>query len=459
MSRPLGFRLAVVALACAALATLEPVVPAAPEAHAKPPAHATSQAHAAAEHASTGGSVIFIHPDGTSAAHWEACRILHAGPDSSLNWDRMPHIALYRSHVKDGLTATSHGGATIHAYGVKVMADSYGLDGSQPVSGPDGPVPSILSEVLSMGLAAGIVNSGTITEPGTGCFAASVVKRTDHAGVVAGILQSAPTVILGGGEAWFLPESTVGRHGPGRRQDGRNLIEEAKAKGYTVVRTREELQAASGAAERLLGLFATDDTYNDLSEEELREKGLPAYDPAAPTVAEMTRAALAVLGRGGRSFLLVVEEEGTDNFGNSNNARDCLEALRRADEAIGVARDYLRDHPRTLLLTAADSNAGGLAVVGLSSRTNPDEPLPPADKNGAPWDGRDGTGTPPFLAAPDAHGQRLPFAVAWASYGDLSGNVIARGEGWKAETLPITLDNTGIHRVMREVLIGGEGRP
>lgn len=453
MPRPSGFHLAVAALACAVSATLAPVVPAAPVAPATPPAHA------AAGPDSTGGSVIFIHPDGVGAAHWTACRLLHAGPDSSLHWDRLPVVALYRDHLKDDLTATSHAGATIHAYGVKVVADSYGLDGGTPVLGPSGPVPSIVSEALSRGNAAGIVNSGTITEPGTGCFAASVVKRTDHAGIAAGILETGPTVILGGGEAWFLPEGTAGRHGPGRRKDGRNLIEEAKARGYTVVRTREELQAASPAADRLLGLFATDDTYNDMPEEELREKRLPAYDPAAPTLAEMTRAALTVLGRNGRSFLLVVEEEGTDNFGNSNNARDCLEALRRADEAIGVARAYLREHPRTLLLTAADSNAGGLAVAGLPARTGPDEPLPPADRNGAPWDGRDGTGTPPFLAAPDARGVRLPFAIAWAGYGDLSGSIVARAEGWKAETLPVALDNTGIHRIMREVLLGGEGRP
>jgi hypothetical protein len=30
------------------------------------------------------GSVIFIHPDGTSTAHWTACRLLYAGPDGDL---------------------------------------------------------------------------------------------------------------------------------------------------------------------------------------------------------------------------------------------------------------------------------------------------------------------------------------------------------------------------------------
>ena len=33
------------------------------------------------------GNVIFIHPDGTSPAHWGAARMLFLGPDQRLNWD------------------------------------------------------------------------------------------------------------------------------------------------------------------------------------------------------------------------------------------------------------------------------------------------------------------------------------------------------------------------------------
>lgn len=399
------------------------------------------------------GSVIFIHPDGTSTAHWTACRMLYAGPDGDLNWDRLPHTALYRGHLKDRLTSTSNGGATVHAYGVKVGADSYGLDNGDPIV--DGGVvrKSLLREVLEAGLAAGIVNSGTITEPGTGVFAASVQSRGDHEGIAAGILETAPHVILGGGEEWFLAKGSQGRHGPGRRTDGRDLIAEARAKGYRIVFTREELAAVPGDTRRLLGLFAAGDTYASMNEEELRARGLPPYDPDAPTAAEMTEAAIRVLSQHGARFLLVVEEEGTDNFGNANNARDCLLALKRADEAIAVALRHLERDPMTLIVTAADSDAGGLAIVGLSAGTDPAKPLPARDGNGAPWDGKDGTDTPPFVAMPDARGRRLPFAVAWASSGDLSGGVLARAGGLNSE-LPPGIDNTGIQQLMRETILG-----
>ncbi len=84
------------------------------------------------------GNVIFIHPDGTSLAAWNATRILYYGTDGTLNWDRLTHIGLYQGHTKNTLTASSHAGATIHAYGVKVDYDSYGMDGTNHLNSLSG---------------------------------------------------------------------------------------------------------------------------------------------------------------------------------------------------------------------------------------------------------------------------------------------------------------------------------
>ena len=61
------------------------------------------------------GNVIFFHPDGAGVKHWGALRFLIAGPDGELNWDKLPAMAVYRGHMKDALTGTTHGGATVHA--------------------------------------------------------------------------------------------------------------------------------------------------------------------------------------------------------------------------------------------------------------------------------------------------------------------------------------------------------
>jgi len=195
-----------------------------------------------------------------------------------------------------------------------------------------------------------------------------------------------------------------------------------------VAQTRESLAQLPADANKVLGLFATSHTFNDASEEKLRARGLPTYDPAAPTVAEMTEVALRVLAAKNKRFLLIVEEEGADNFGNHNNAAGTLQAMHRADQAIGVARGFLQKNPQTLLLTASDSDAGGLRMIGCPLKHGGEIPdkLPARDPNGAPLDGQAGSETAPFLAAPDRQGRRLSFAIAWASHLDVSGGVLVQ---------------------------------
>ena len=413
-------------------------------------------AFAASAGAQETGSVIFFHPDGMGANQWGAVRMRYVGPDGRLNWDSLPYLAVYTGHMANALTATSHGGATVHAYGVKVKADSYGLNGGEPIRSRAGNGMSILEEAKAAGRAVGLVNSGTITEPGTGVFAASVPRRTNHAEIARLILELEPDVILGGGERHFLPEGVRGVHGEGRRQDGLNLIERARKLGYTVIFSRAELEALPAETDKLLGLFAAHHTFNAAAEEALERAGRPHYEETAPSIAEMVSAALAILSRKPSGFLLVAEEEGTDNFGNANNAAGTLEAGRRADEAIGVIRHHIRANPNTLMIMTSDSDAGGMQVVGRPPGGGivEGQPVPERDPNGAPLDGVTGSGSAPFLSAPDRAGRRWPFAITWASRDDVSGGILVRAEGLNAELVHGTLDSTDVYRVMYRTLFG-----
>ncbi|MBD3162811.1 MAG: alkaline phosphatase, partial [Candidatus Eisenbacteria bacterium] len=123
------------------------------------------------------GSAIFIHPDGTGGQFWTAHRIHHHGPDGMSHWDRLERMGLYRSHVLDATNASSHGGATVHAYGVKVPFDTYGHCEEKPVEALSGGHKSIMQEARDAGLAIGLINSGQICEPGTGVFLAGAASR------------------------------------------------------------------------------------------------------------------------------------------------------------------------------------------------------------------------------------------------------------------------------------------
>lgn len=399
------------------------------------------------------GSVVFIHPDGAGYNAWAAARLLEVGPDGMLNWDRMAHMGAYRSHQRDSLVSSSNAGATTHAYGVKAETDDYGIDPARPFAARSGQPLSLMQEAMAAGLDVGVVNSGHLAEPGTGVFLASAENRNALDDITAQLIASGAPLVLGGGESLLLPEGMPGHFGePGRRRDGRNLIEQARQAGYTVVHDRASLLALPLDTPRVLGVFAAWNTFNDQTEEDLAAAGLPLYAPDAPSVDDMTDFALRFLAARGRPFFLVIEEEGSDNFGNRNNAAGMLEALARADAAIGTVLAWMTRHPDTLLVTASDSDAGGLQVNTYRIEAN--EPLPATQSNGAPMDGVDGTGSTPFLAAADRTGQQLPFAISWATLHDVHGGVIAKAHGLNAERLPANVDNTELYRLMYGTLFG-----
>lgn len=403
------------------------------------------------------GNVIFIHPDGTGMGHWNAARLFYAGPDGNLNWDRMERLAAYRVHQKNWLATTSHAGATTHAYGRKVDHDSYGLDRDQPLTALSGKNQTIMEEAMAAGIRVGIINSGHIGEPGTGVFLARSTDRKAVDDIAAQIIGSGADIIFCGGEIYLLPEGQIGRHGrEGVRKDGRNLLKEAEAGGYTVIYTRQELIELPASTTKVIGIFAAKDTYNDQTQARLKAAGLPTYDPAAPRFDEMVEVALRILGSDPRqNFFLVAEEEGTDNFSNLTHAQGMLDAMGRADLGIGEALQFINANPAspTLLLVGADSDAGHPCIWAPRGAAA-DYSMPETTETGAQLDGPDGEGGRPFLSQPDALGNAYPFGIAWPTAWDMQGGAVTRAHGYRSEIMPASLDNTGIYRVMYEVLFG-----
>jgi alkaline phosphatase len=136
-----------------------------------------------------------------------------------------------------------------------------------------------------------------------------------------------------------------------------------------------------------------------------------------------------------------------------------LEALRRADEGLGVALDYLEEHPDTLLLYASDSSAGNPDVIGLRGARFEEEMLRTGrDLNGAPVHGagktEDGGVAEPFVSAPDRAGRTHEFVVAWGSVMDTSGGIVARAAGLNAEKVRGAFDNTAVYPLFYETLFG-----
>lgn len=470
------------------------------------------------------GNVIFFHPDGSGLNHWNAARMYWYGPDGLMNWDQLPEMAVYRGHMSDRLVGTSNGGATVHAFGYKVVGPgSFGQDGggeeARSINSLSGFEGSLMREAAAAGHPIGVVNDGDAAEPGTAVFLAEVADRGQSEEIVRQILdgrpgfegEPLPKVILGGGEGFFLPVDTpacedeitlecyvhvdqLNDRGPSR-EDGRNLLVEASELGYEIVRTRaefealwERIQAEPDFAPMVLGLFARDDIFNDTTEELLIARGLvddsmadtqdgrlivwgslpgtPGYNP--PTAAEMNTMALELLSRhseaAGLPFYLVAEVESTDNVPNNANAIGTLRALKIADDSIGAFRAFIAENPNTLLITAADSDAGGIQVFGPAPAddgevtTSRGNPTGIGLNQGFPLDGIEGQSTAPFVAAPDAFGNEWDFAVGWSGTNDVAGGIISRAEGLNADLLrtefSVQFDSTDVYRMQYVTLFG-----
>ena len=233
-----------------------------------------------------------------------------------------------------------------------------------------------------------------------------------------------------------MPKGIQGHFGPGERKDQINLIERAEELGYTVIYDLKNFEKIKSHP-KILGVFAHDDTYND--DGLIDDNNL--YQKDAPTIAQMAQTALEFLQQKKQKFLLIAEEEGTDNFSNRKNIKGFLTAGKRADKALGAAFDFLNKHPDTLLLTTSDSNAGGLVITEASDdQTKPvfyTYPQTAYDFNKPP------------------HKKGMTFSIGWGSGGlDSHGGIVVKAHGLNAHHVKGLMDNTQIYDLMYMTLFG-----
>jgi alkaline phosphatase len=139
--------------------------------------------------------------------------------------------------------------------------------------------------------ASGLVTTTRITHATPAGFATVQANRNDEHEISPQYL-SVVDVLLGGGRKHFDAKL---------RGDDRNVIAEYEAAGYTHWHERSEVTGAV-EPEQVLGLFYDEHmpyTIDHNNDAELARQ--------VPTLAEMTRKALAILGRHSDGFLLQVE--------------------------------------------------------------------------------------------------------------------------------------------------------
>ena len=216
---------------------------------------------------------------------------------------------------------------------------------------PNGTTPAktILEIAKERNMATGLVTTSGITDATPAAFSAHVAKRADEAVIAEQQLKLNVDILMGGRKQFFLPE-TAG----GMRKDGRNLLEEAKNSGYAVVATESELLGAP--AGKTLGLFHMGNMSYEIDRKHTQE----------PSPAVMTGQALKALSADKKGFFLLVEGGRIDHAAHRNDAPATIHDTLAFDAAVGVAMEFARKNPNTLLLLTADHETGGMSVIGHS---------------------------------------------------------------------------------------------
>lgn len=286
---------------------------------------------------SSGGDlrrVILFVADGAGVAHWSAAYL----QSDSLSVAGFPVVGLVDPANTSRNLPESASGATAFALGVRTYYRGLGV-GADSIARS-----SVLEAAEQAGLATGLVTTTFLVDATPAAFAAHVSDRNRYREIARQIAAKDIEVLLGDGRRHLTTGFVSRRPIEGLRDR------------YVFVESAEELRALDpDTIEMLLGLFDID----RVADPDRRE----------PALAEMTAAALEILGRDPEGFFLLVENEHTDHLSHDNAPLEAIrEEVLHLDRAIQQALAYRSRHPETLIVVAGDHETGGLAIVADSTR-------------------------------------------------------------------------------------------
>jgi alkaline phosphatase len=275
--------------------------------------------------------------------------------------------------------------------GVKTRNDVIGVDQTVPVgdcaAAQGHEVQTIFEMAEAAGRATGVVTTARVTHATPAATYAHVPHRdwedekgmADNEGTPGGACKDIADqlvnwaagdgfeVALGGGRAYFLPDSMADPEDAdktGRRRDSRNLAEEWTKKDNNHLFVFDsagwgKIDWASGP--RVLGLFEM--SHMEYEADRAKDKG------GEPSLAEMTEAAIRRLQQDEDGFVLMVEGGRIDHAHHEGNAARALEDYVAFDAAIKKALE-LTNREDTLIVATAD-HSHTFVISGYPIRGNP----------------------------------------------------------------------------------------
>lgn len=271
-------------------------------------------------------NVILMIGDGMGFEQVSCGWVLNGG---HLNIDNCLYTGVSRTYAANALVTDSCAGGAALATGQKT---NYGYIAIDPDKNP---VESVLKHAQNLGMKTGVAVTCRINDATPADFVCHSADRHEEEEIAAQYVGSGVDFITGGGIDFWQ-----------NRSDGRDLVAEMKALGYSFVSDGEGL--AKVGKSPVLGLFAPTEME-------------PALD-RGPILEECTKKALEVLDNE-KGFFLMVEGSCIDDWAHKQKVGYMAEELFDFDRTIGHVLEWAAKDGHTLVVITADHATGGLTMI------------------------------------------------------------------------------------------------
>ena len=340
-------------------------------------------------------NVIFFLGDGMGMTTMTAARIYAVGEDGELTMDTLPETAFVKTFSNNAQVTDSAPSMSAYMTGVKMNNEVISMSSNtvaiEPVADANGnmlgnncgsnngtPVTTLAEIAKRQGLSVGVVTTTRITHATPAATYAHICHRDLENDIAAAMVPGGAgfntalgskglDVVLGGGSQFFKT-----RADGGKRADGRDLIAEMKANGYSYVTNATDLNETNPRkTSRLFGLFKSSHMSYDIDRAATSE----------PSLAEMTVKAMDVLATNNpKGYFLMVEGGRIDHALHETTAKKALQDTVAFDNAIKAAIDKARlsdsQLRNTLIVVTADHDHT-LILNGYAKRTGKTTPTTP----------------------------------------------------------------------------------
>lgn len=187
------------------------------------------------------------------------------------------------------------------------------------------------------GKKVGCVTTVPITHATPAGFCVTSKSRSEQADIAEKYLGLRFDVMMGGGSKYFV-----------ERKDGRNMYNEFREAGYSVINEKSEMMRLNNT-KPILGVFDKDglpyelDRIND-----------PMLLSKVPSLAEMSQKAIDLMKDHPNGFCLQIEAGKVDWAAHANDASGLIYDQIAFDDAIKVAIDFAEKDGNTLVVITSD---------------------------------------------------------------------------------------------------------